>query len=190
MPSSTCKTASGEMIFRLSLGVSVVVMLAAAARGQTTEEYRVKAAFLYNFAKFVEWPSQAFKGPTDPIAICILGKDPFGAALIQAVNGKVIEGKPFRIRLISDAQQASGCHILFVTGSERKLQRPILDAIRGIPVLTVGETDAFVAEGGIVNFKIEAGRVRLQVSIDAAEQAGLSISSKLLSLAEIVRKRK
>jgi hypothetical protein len=178
------------MIFRLSFGIGAAALLAAAAHGQTTEEYRVKAAFLYNFAKFVEWPSQAFKGPADPIAICIVGKDPFGAALTQAVNGKSIEGKPFCIRIVSDAQQVSGCHILFVGGSEKKLQRPILEASHRISILTVGETEAFLADGGIVSFKIEAGRVRLQVSIDAAEQAGLSISSKLLSLAEIVGKRK
>lgn len=175
------------MIFRPSLRIGVAVLLVAAGRAQTTDEYHVKAAFIYNFAKFVEWPPQAFKGRADPITICILGKDPFGDALTQAVNGKAIEGKPFFVREIPDAQHAAGCHILFIVGSERKRLRSILDALRGAAVLTVGETDGFASEGGIINFKIDAGRVRLQINIDAAEHARLSISSKLLSLSEIVR---
>jgi len=178
------------MTFRLTFRMSVGILLAASVCGQTTEEYRVKAAFLYNFAKFVEWPPRAFKGPVDPIAICIVGKDPFGPALTQAVNGKTVEGKPYSIRQIADPQQVSGCHILFVGASERKVMRAVLSAAHGAPVLTVGEADAFAAEGGIVNFKIESGRVRLQINIDSAGEAGLSISSKLLGLAEIVRNRK
>jgi hypothetical protein len=175
------------MIFRLSFKIGVGILLVAAVRGQTTDEYHVKAAFIYNFAKFVEWPPRTFKGRADPIGICVLGKDPFGDALTEAVNGKAIEGKPFAVREIADAQHASGCHILFIVGSERKRVRPILDAIRGAAILTVGETDGFASEGGMINFKIEAGRVRLQINIDAAEQAQLGISSKLLSLSEIVR---
>jgi hypothetical protein len=174
------------MIFGLSF--ATCVLLAADARGQATEEYRVKAAFLYNLTKFVGWPAQVIKGSRAPIEICILGKDPFGSALAEAVNDKAIEGRPFSIRQIADVQQAASCQILFVSASERKRLRPILDVVRDGPVLTVGDTDGFASEGGIVNFKIEAGRVRLQINMVAAERARIGISSKLLSLAEIVKK--
>jgi len=174
------------MIFRLSF--AICVLLAADARGQTNEEYRVKAAFLYNLTKFVEWPSYAFKAPHAGIEICILGKDPFGDSLTEAVNGKVLEGHAFSIRHIEDAQQAAGCQVLFVSASERKRLRPILDSVRYAAILTVGDIDGFTSEGGIVNFKIEGGRVRLQINVAAADQARLGMSSKLLSLAEIVKK--
>src|ERR1700722_20610483 len=96
------------------------VLFSAAARGQATDEYRVKAVFLYNFAKFVDWPSQAFKGPTDPIVIGVLGKNPFGDALVGTAAGKTMGGRGVQGREVTDAQQAAGCQILFITASERK----------------------------------------------------------------------
>lgn len=184
------RTARRKMISRLSFAITAGVLLCATAHGQAADQYRLKAVFLYNFAKFVEWPLQTFKGSADPIAICVLGKDPFGDSLQQAVNGKAIEGRPVYIREIQDAQHTAGCHILFIAGSERKRVRSTLDAIRGAAVLTVGESEGFASEGGIINFKMDAGHVRLQINLDAAEQARLGISSKLLSLAEIVKGRR
>jgi hypothetical protein len=159
-----------------------------AALGQTTDEYQVKAAFLYNFAKFVEWPPQAFKSPTDPIAICILGEDPFGHALEDAVKGKTIEGRGFVVPRISEVRQADSCQILFVSSAERKRARAILAELRANGVLTVGETEGFAEAGGVINFKLEGGRLRLEINVDAAERAKLRLSSKLLSLAQIVKK--
>jgi YfiR/HmsC-like len=164
------------------------LLLAAPAHGQKAEEYRVKAAFLFNFAKFVEWPPQMFKTATDPIAICVVGQNLFGDALNEAVSGKTVDGRPFLVRQVSGEQPSAGCQILFVSSSERKRLHAILGEIKTEGVLTVGETDNFEAEGGIINFKIEAGRVCLQVNVDAAEQAKLRISSKLLNLAQIVKR--
>jgi hypothetical protein len=164
------------------------LLLATAGWGQASEEYRVKAAFLFNFAKFVEWPPQTFKSSGDPIAICVVGKDPFAGVLDQAVNGQTAQGRSFSVRVLADVQRAGTCQIVFVSSSERKRLPAILHEIKAPGVLTVGECDNFTAEGGVVNFRIEDGTVRIQINVDAAAQQQLHISSKLLSLAEIVRK--
>ena len=148
------------------------------------DEYQVKAAFLFNFAKFVEWPASAFKGPTDPIAICVLGRDPFGTALDDVVRNKTVANRGFVVREVSDAQQASNCQIVFVAASERKRFRSLLEELRGHSILTVGEADDFTASGGVINFKLKDARVRIEIDAGAAERARLRISSKLLSLAE------
>jgi hypothetical protein len=163
------------------------VLLAAVFHAQELEEYQVKAAFLYNFVKFVEWPPQTFKNATDRIAICILGQDPFGGALDDAVKGKTFEGRTFVVPRISDVREASGCQILFVSASETKRARAVLVELKASGILTVGETEGFTTEGGVINFKLEEGRVRLRVNVEAAERAKLRISSKLLSLAQIVK---
>jgi uncharacterized protein DUF4154 len=176
------------MTARISFGIALGALFIAGARAQVADEYQVKAAFMYNFAKFVEWPPQAFKTSTDPIAICIVGQSPFGSALDAAVSGKTVEGRTFLVRHLSDEQPSTGCQILFVSTSEHRRVHAILDAIKTGGVLTVGETETFASEGGVINFKIESGKVRLQVNVDAAEQAKLRISSKLLSLAQIVKR--
>ncbi|HUE23932.1 MAG TPA: YfiR family protein [Bryobacteraceae bacterium] len=154
--------------------------------GQVAEEYHVKAAFLYNFARFVEWPSTTFRSPQDPFAICILGADPFGGTLKETVAGKQIEGRDFRILHISEAAQANACQILFIGSSERKRIAATIAALPAAGVLTVGEMDGFAAAGGIVNFTLNEGHVRFQVNPHAAERAKLQISSRMLSLAQIV----
>lgn len=172
------------MILRIS-AILFGVWLAAPVRAQTADEYRVKAAFLYNFAKFVEWPAQAFKGPADPISICIIGKNPFGNALEQAVIGQTVQGRAFTVRQVTEAP---GCQVLFVSSSERKRLPDILRQAKPPGVLTVGECDNFTAEGGVMNFRIQDGTVKIQVNVDAAAQQQIRISSKLLGLAEIVKK--
>jgi len=166
----------------------LAVWLATVAWGQTAEEYRVKAAFLFNFAKFVSWPPEAFKSASDPIAICIVGKDPFDGALERTVSGQTVDGKPFTVRQAPDPKQMGGCHIAFVSSSERKRLPAIFEGIKNSCVLTVGESDNFTGEGGVVNFRLEDGRVRIQINLEAAGQHRLRISSKLLGVAEIVRK--
>ena len=170
------------------MGGMLLGLLATAASGQTADEYHVKAAFLFNFAKFVDWPPQAFKTPEDPISICIVGKNPFGNTLHQAVSGQTVQGKSLAVRQIADLQQVSACHIVFVAASERKRLASILGEIKTSAVLTVGESENFTAEGGMINFRIEDGNVRLQINVNAAVQQQIHISSKLLGLAEIVQK--
>ncbi len=154
---------------------------------QAIDEYRVKAAFLYNFAKFVEWPADAFKSATDPITICVLG-NPFGDRLTATINGKQIDDRRLAVREISDAAEASGCQILFVAGEKKRAA--LFGHVKTQPILTVGESGNFAAAGGVVAFKLDGGRVRLQINVFAADRARLRISSKLLSLAEIVTEAK
>jgi hypothetical protein len=151
------------------------------------DEYRVKAGFLFNFAKFVEWPPETFQSSTDPIVICALGYDPYRRALEEAVREKTIQGRTFSVHQVSDVEQANACQILFVSASENKRAAALLPRLKATGVLTVGETEGFAAEGGVINFKMENGRVRLEINVAAAERAKLRISSKLLSLVQIVR---
>jgi hypothetical protein len=154
--------------------------------GQVADEYHVKAAFLFNFARFVEWPPTAFRNQRDPFTICVLGADPFDGALDETVGGKQVGDRAFRILRIPEAAQASACQILFISSSERKRTAAIIAALPSVGVLTAGETDGFAATGGVINFTMNEGHVRFQVNRRAAERADLQISSRLLSLAQIV----
>jgi len=169
------------------LAVACCLLAPSIARAQPSE-YQVKAAFLFNFAKFVEWPAKSFSKPSDPIVICILGQNPFDHHLSAAIQGKVWEGRAFAVQLVVNLPPKSRCQILFVNSSERQRFRSLAASLKGSGILTVGETPGFVDDGGIINLKLEDGKIRFEINVDAAEQAELSVSSKLLSLAQIVKK--
>jgi hypothetical protein len=173
----------------IPLAVAALASAAVHANAQelVTDEYQVKAAFLYNFAKFVEWPSGT-PARSSSIAICVLGQNPFGRVLEDTVSGKTVDGKTFVVRRVSDGKSAAFCQILFVSSSERAHLESMLGELRAGHVLTVGETDTFIDEGGIINLKLDNGKVQIQINVNAADQAGVRISSKLLSLAQIIRK--
>jgi len=147
-------------------------------------EYRVKGAFLLNFAKFVEWPAQAFKGPHDAIAICVLGVDPFTPALDQAAHDVMVDKRAVTIRQIADPQQAGQCHIVFVSAAERRRTHAVVEAVQAASVLTVGESQGFIADGGMIELRVEDSKIRMEISEAAAKRAGLHISAKLLSLSQ------
>jgi len=156
------------------------------AQAQDAGEYSVKAAFLYNFAKFVEWPPEALGGGS-PVVLGVLGDDPFGASIDQTVAGKTANGRQILIRRLRWGQDLKQCQILFISSSERKRLKQILDALRGSSVLTVGDMEQFSQQGGMIQFVIDQSRVRFEVNVGAAEQARLRLSSKLLALARSVR---
>jgi hypothetical protein len=160
--------------------------LLAAPAGGTTREYEIKAAFLYNFVKFVDWPAQALPDNSPNVVIGVLGANPFGRAL-NTINGRSVKGKTLVVRQVSSAQDAQNCHMLFICPSERDRLRAILDALRNDSVLTVGEMKGFAESGGIINFTLQNDRVRFEINPAAAERARLTISSQLLRLAKIVR---
>jgi hypothetical protein len=148
------------------------------AQVRPPNEYELKAAFLFNFAKFVDWPPNAFASPDASFLVCVLGTDPFGGALDDALRGKVIAEHPARVSRIKRVADITGCQILFVAASESHL----------LPeVLVIGETNDFASSGGAIQFTLEDNRVRFFINPDAADRAGLKISSKLLALAKIVR---
>ena len=160
------------------------------ADADSDREYAVKAAYIYNFAKFVEWPADAFARPDSPFVIGIIGKDPFGSVIDKAVQGKTIDGRSFTVVRLKLDQDLKQCQILFVSASEKDKISRLFSDLKGAPVLTVGETPQFASRGGIINFKIENGTVRFEINPDAAKRAHLTISSKLLSLARIVKDEK
>jgi hypothetical protein len=169
------------------MAITILGLISAAGLQAQVDQYQVKALFLYNFARYVEWPAQTFASANDSIAICILGRNPFGAGLEQAISGKAVEGRSLVVHEISALPAPCSCHILFVTGSERKRFQSVAAALRESGVLTVGETPGFAKDGGVINFKLEDGKVRFEINVEAAAQERLRISSKLLSLAEIVK---
>ncbi len=175
---------------RLVLGIMLCVViwsgLVAPADVTVVREYQVKAIFLYNFAQFVTWPGAAFPERNTPITIGILGYDPFGPYLEEAVRGEVIDGRSLTVKRFKRVEEVSDSHILFVSKSERGRLGQILAAVRGKSILTVGETEAFARQGGIINFITVDNKVRYEINVDAAKRADLDISSKLLRLAKIV----
>ena len=143
-------------------------------------EYQVKAAFLYNFAKFVEWPDPRGRAP---FVIGVLGDDPFGDVLEQTVTGKTVKSREFAVRRLADAAEAPRVDILFIASSEKSRLPEVLGRLRGSSVLTVGDTDNFVGRGGMVGFRTNGNVVRFDINLRAATRAGLRISSQLLRLA-------
>jgi len=178
-----------DMAHMLSMFLLLGAALQLSAQAPAFDEYQVKAAFLYNFAKFVEWPPGTFANSTDPIAICIVGQNPFGSALESMVQGKKVGDRTFAVRRLADTQQSGQCQILFIGATEWRRTRALLDAVKSTGVLTVGESEDFMALGGIINFRLDGPRVRIQVDLQMAERARLRISSKLLSLAEIAKRQ-
>ena len=157
-----------------------------AAQGARASEYQVKAVFLFNFAQFVDWPADAFPDSTTPLAICVLGDDPFGAALDETVRDERRGGRRFQVRRYTNVDEIKACHILFISRSEGGRPAGILAGLKGRPILTVSDADRFAERGGMIRFVSDRNRIRLQLNLDAAEAAHLTISSKLLRVAEII----
>lgn len=160
---------------------------AGAAYAQVAAEYQVKAAFLYNFAKFVEWPPGHWRDPSAPFWLCVIGEDPFGADLDQTVRGKSVNGREVRIARSGRADNLPPCDVLFISASEQGRLPAILAALGGRQVLTVGDVARFAQVGGMINLTLVGNSVRFEVNVDAAERAGLRISSQLLRLATVIR---
>lgn len=168
------------------LHLSMALLLGAedvrAPEAQPTE-YQLKAAFLFHFAKFVEWPADAFKETSSPLVIGVLGDSPFGDDLEKTVRGKKLNDHPLAVQAFRSAGEVTNCHILFISTSERPRMPEIFQGLGRSSVLTVGETERFTESGGMINFVMEGNKIRFQINNVAAKQAGLKISSKLLSLA-------
>src|SRR5271165_6838153 len=154
------------------------------AENRPAVDYATKARFLFNFAKFVEWPPGSFSQANDPIRLCLFGVDPFAGAVERAVQGKTVGGRILRVEHPRDANQARGCHLLFV-GEQQKPNPARLHGY-GLGVLTVGESSDFARVGGIVGFVQRQNRVAFEINLQAANRSRLKISSKLLRLARIV----
>lgn len=173
--------------WRLALMALLFAVNSGFCGDSTFTEYQVKALFLMNFTKYVDWPATAFAATNTPITIGVYGESNFGDNLQQAVAGKNVNGRGIVIRQIDRTNDLAQCQVLFISGSEEKKLGGILDEVKASPVLTVGETEQFTEQGGVINFVMKDGKVRLEINLQAARQAGLQISSKLLSVADVVK---
>jgi uncharacterized protein DUF4154 len=157
------------------------------AQTSIAPEYQVKAVFLFNFAQFVEWPPSAFPDSAAPLVICVLGEDPFGPYLDETVHGGTVHGHPMAVQRTHRVEEIRNCHILFVGRQEQERLEEILDTLKGRPALTVSDAEGFARRGGMIRFMTDQNRIRLRINLEAARAAHLTLSSKLLRPAQIVR---
>jgi hypothetical protein len=162
---------------------SLIFLIGFRCHAQPTE-YQIKAAFIYNFARFVEWPPEAFANPHSPMIIGVLGENVFGDSLEQSINGKVINGHPLQFEAFDSEAEVTNCQVLFISASEKNRLSKILAQLQGRSILTVGEkADDFISDGGMIYLLIVEDKVRFEINNEAAKKSGLIISSKLLRLA-------
>lgn len=150
-------------------------------------EYKVKAVFLYNFSHFVQWPPQSFATPDAPLVIGVLGENPFGDYLKATVKNEQFQNRTYQIRNYQSVDELSDAQILFVSKSEEVKMEKILTGLANHKILTVSDSEDFAVKGGMIQFVKKDNRIKLMINLEAAQQAGVEISPKLLSLAEIVR---
>jgi hypothetical protein len=173
---------------RHTYSVVVACLLASGARlfGQAppSGEYQVKAVFLFNLAQFVDWPAKAFPDPGAPLVIGVLGEDPFGSYLDETLRGETVHNRPLLLQRYRRVSEIRMCHVLFISRSETNRLDQIFAALRGRSILTVGDADEFITRGGMIRLVTEKNRIRMRINVNAVRAAGLTISSKLLRLAE------
>lgn len=191
-PTFTPPPAVPRLGLRCWLAAAVWCCLGAAVHAApATREYDVKAAFLYNFASFIDWPAEAFASPESPLVIAVVGEDPFGSVLDELVAGERVNGRAFVVRRFASADRPGyeQAHILFVSSSEAKAWHTIAQRVGVRPVLTVADVAGFTEDGGAIGFTT-VGRVRFSINTTVLESAGLTASSKLLRLARVTEQRK
>ena len=171
----------------LALALALACAPSLSAQEANPTEYQVKAAYLYNFGKFIEWPAST-AGPGNSFSICVLGEDPFGATLDKTIAGENINGKKAVVRRFAKLQDAVHCHILFISSTEEARLAEILAVLDGASVLTVSDIPQFTQRGGMIQFVKEANKVRFEVNLTPAERDGLALNSQLLKVAVNVRR--
>jgi len=164
--------------------VAALMAGASEAASQTSTAPALKAAFLYNFAKFVEWPALPAGAP---IVVCFVGDDGIAAGFVDTVRGQNISGHSFDVRMLQDSSKWRACHLLFIADAESRRSAGGLDEIKALPVLTVSDSKGFSLAGGIIELYVEDGRIRFVINLDAADRSGVRLSSRLLGLAKVIR---
>lgn len=186
-PSSKFRGRGRAAFFIFGLWILLAGLGLNGARGQTvSHEYPLKAVFLLNFAQFTDWPTNAFAASDSPLVIGVLGDDPFGALLDDAVRGETMNGRKFVVERYRRVEDIKTCHILFISQSEIKRLDKTVENLKGKPILTVSEIDGSAYRGVCVRFITENNKIHLRINTDALQAAKLTMSSKLLRVAEIV----
>jgi hypothetical protein len=176
---------------RISPLLMLFLMLASAGRSfaadpQMLSEYQIKAAFFFNFTRFVEWPETAFVTATAPILACVAGETPLTDLVIDVVAGKVVNGRAVSIRRVKVSDDLRRCNLLFISAAEERRADEILAGLKKTSTLTVGETPGFAQAGGMINFSIQENKVKLELNLDATTRAGLKVNSKLIAVSRLV----
>jgi hypothetical protein len=179
------RSSLGRLARRAAPGLAALLLLPAAAQAQGGVEYAVKANYLYKFGPFVAWPPRAFATPASPFVVCVVGADPFGAALDEAVRGQTVNGRAVRVRRLAAVSAGDGCQVAYIGRSSAQSAGEALRLLQGAPVLTVTDERSGI-DGGVVHFVLRDGRVRFTLDLAAARAAGLALSSKLITLAVAV----
>ena len=154
------------------------------AQAAPSAEYQVKAVFLFNFAQFVLWPPKAFPGPDTPLVIGVLGEDPFGSYLDETVHDEKVNNRPLVLQRYRRVNEIKVCHVLYISRSETDRIGQILAALKGRPTLTVSDADDFLGRGGMIRLVTERNKIRIRINLGVVKAANLTISSKLLRVAE------
>ncbi len=175
------------ILLLVGLGWADATPATAAPVADSPNEYALKSVFLYNFCRFIDWPAVAFSSPREPLVIGVLGDDPFGSMLDEAVKGERFRGRGIQIEHYRSPREIGRCHLLFVSGAEGSRMNEILAATAGRSIVTVGESEGFVQRGGMIALAADGDRVRLLINPAALRAANLDVSSKLLRVAEITR---
>lgn len=183
-----------RMARRLAPLIVAALWLAASVAGEPPSlaphsEYEIESAMLYNFTKFIEWPEHALGAPGAPLTACVWADDSMATALEAALRNKSIHGHPVAVRRLLPGGDPSGCAVLFLGGTDRKQMARMVRAVERSPVLTVSDQSLFARQGGVVAFLHDGNRIRFEINLDAAERAGLQMSSQLLQLAAIWREK-
>ncbi len=169
----------------------ILMLFGFSAQAQTVSaEYKLKAVYLLNFLQYVDFPKNVFADEKSPIVIGVLGSDPFGKALDDTVSGETVRGRPVEVRRYTQVKEVKGCQLLFISASESKRLNSILATLYKRSILTVSDADDFAIRGGMIKFVTENNKIRFRINRDAAQAADISISAKLLQLAEIVSTEK
>lgn len=175
---------------RKLIGASLLITSATffvAGQKPASREYKIKAACLVNFATFVTWPAAAFSQPDSPLVIAVLGADPFGAALEQAIGADLIQGRPVVVKRFQRLEEVTPCHVLFIALSENDRLARTLKHRNVAGALTVGEAPQFATSGGMIRFTTKGEQVHFEINVDAMERARLKVSSKVLKLAIVIK---
>jgi hypothetical protein len=189
MPISAGKTST---VSAARVVVAISILLVAGARiaqaDDAKREYQVKAAFIYNFVQFTQWPDDAFTSADSPFVAAVMGQDPFDHALELAMQGKKIGNHPIVVKQFSSPDDLAGCQLLFVPHSEDERLDEIFRKVASHSILTIGESPKFPPAGGTIRFLLEENKIHFEINLDSAQKARLHISSKLLNLARIYKK--
>lgn len=179
-----------SLIKYITFSVILAITVHQHSQVQVSREYQLKAAFLFNFCQFVNWPAEAFPAADAPLVIGVLGTNPFGTYLEETVSGERIGGHNVEVRYFKDPSEITDCQLLFISGSDTKESSAVVAMVKGKSILTISDQPGFLKQDGMIRFMNQQNKIRFEINVEATRAAGLEVSSKLLRLADIYTPQK